>query len=874
MAINKKLIHFKTREAFDNELEKGNILDTSIVFIKDTLDIWTHGSIYHCLDEGEFEEKMEEYATKNYVDNKFLDFDANGYDYVDMGEAGIWATCNIGASKPEEYGLFFAWGETKGYVDASEKQFLSNYTDYKWSGPSSTGFRNPQLTKYCNNADYGKDGTFTDNLTTLEPEDDAAHVNMGGDWRMPTIEEFDKLNDLCDYEWEEDYNGSGVAGMLLILKSDKSKKLFFPAASNCIDGRVNGLNYYSSLWSSSLSTSRPSAAFSAGYCFVLLPNQDGDRSSGLSVRAILSPSEKYLTKKDAKETYQPKGDYADKNKVGIIEDIIYNEPKPVGEAGDAVLYKDGKFYAVNPNDLEKYSPDEYTPIGVVAIPASHNVYGTGEAGVMALRSASLDTPDEGQATSVGIMWGHFNIDTELSNFDSCVSYGSSLPGSLQADAYPYLPSDQPEFSIKNPDPNSDQEVGYIRSSYAPSPYLANGTPNPDYFDTNVTSYNALSDFAGEANTELLIGLATAQKDWKTAASITNQRDAGYSPAACSCWRFHTTGTSQGDWYLPACGELGYCCVRFTKINNTLSEIARIFGISISKLDTERFWASSECSSQTARFVYFKDGRMYNNGKGMSYFVRPFCQLKLESARPENRLDRVISEVEELKNKEVDLTGYATEEYVESNYQEKGQYFDDADYNEESKEIIFYSRGEAITTVDATPFIVDNFVDNVDIDDGNLIITFNSEDRSPISIPITAIFDSDQYYTKKEITETYATIDSLSNVVGYEVDEDVITEEATSIIAVSGETLSVEPSKYYKFDNVVNTLNISLPTIGDTNRLVSSIIYFTTGNEPAITITSKSSVNYYRGYTIYPNVTYELNVMWNGSKWIVGYGIID
>ena len=114
MAIEKKLIHFNKDEKFQEEKEAGNIKDTSIIFTGDERKIYTHG---------------EEYKTvtwRNIGKDPF-----NGYDYVDMGDAGYWATCNVGASKPEEYGNYFAWGETIGYPNANgDKKF--SWNDYKF----------------------------------------------------------------------------------------------------------------------------------------------------------------------------------------------------------------------------------------------------------------------------------------------------------------------------------------------------------------------------------------------------------------------------------------------------------------------------------------------------------------------------------------------------------------------------------------------------------------------------------------------------------------------------------------------------------------------------------------------------------------------
>lgn len=195
----------------------------------------------------------------------------NGHDYVDMGDAGIWATCNVGASKPEEPGLYFAWGETIGYPDASgDKKFNSDYSDYKFG--TSDNF-----TKY----------NSTDRLTTLEPEDDAAHVIMGGDWRMPTKDEFQKLYNLCNIEWTTDYKGTGVKGMVFRLKSDESKQVFFPAAGYCGYGSVSFVGLYGFVWSSSLYSS-------VGYVYYLTfnsgniyPNSNSRSYLGCSVRGFI-----------------------------------------------------------------------------------------------------------------------------------------------------------------------------------------------------------------------------------------------------------------------------------------------------------------------------------------------------------------------------------------------------------------------------------------------------------------------------------------------------------------------------------------------------------------------------------------------------------
>lgn len=94
----------------------------------------------------------------------------------------------MGATKPEESGDYYAWGEVETKTDYS-------WSTYKWCNASDS-----TLTKYCNNSDYGNEG-FTDTLTVLTPEDDIAHVNWGGSWRMPTKAEQDELRNNCTWTW-------------------------------------------------------------------------------------------------------------------------------------------------------------------------------------------------------------------------------------------------------------------------------------------------------------------------------------------------------------------------------------------------------------------------------------------------------------------------------------------------------------------------------------------------------------------------------------------------------------------------------------------------------------------------------------------------
>ena len=202
------------------------------------------------------------------------------HDYVDLGLPSglLWATCNVGANAPEEYGDYFAWGETqpKDTYDWSTYQYCTggNY-EYPYYN---------MLTKYCTDSSYGYNG-FTDDLTTLLPEDDAATANWGSGWRLPSQEEWQELYNNTAHLWTTQ---NGVNGKLFTATNGNS--LFLPAAGYCrFDGRINAM-VCGDYWSSSIYTDGPLSArnlhFDMFGCFM-----DGlPRRSGLSVRAVLPAS--------------------------------------------------------------------------------------------------------------------------------------------------------------------------------------------------------------------------------------------------------------------------------------------------------------------------------------------------------------------------------------------------------------------------------------------------------------------------------------------------------------------------------------------------------------------------------------------------------
>ena len=200
-----------------------------------------------------------------------------GHEYVEIG--GLkWATMNIGASQPSDYGLYFAWGDTQGYtaeqVGSGEGQKYFGWADYKYgngtSEPGATG-----MTKY----------NETDKNTVLEASDDAAVANWGGSWRMPTTDEFKALGAAVNTAWTQVNN---VYGILCTHKTDSSKTLFFPAAGYCYNGSVISVGDYGYCWSSSLNADgRHNAyylSFSSGSANW---NSNSDRCYGFAVRPVV-----------------------------------------------------------------------------------------------------------------------------------------------------------------------------------------------------------------------------------------------------------------------------------------------------------------------------------------------------------------------------------------------------------------------------------------------------------------------------------------------------------------------------------------------------------------------------------------------------------
>ena len=178
---------------------------------------------------------------------------------VDLGlPSGLkWAAGNVGAKNPEDYGLYFAWGETEGFT---AEQVVAGVRSFNWSS-----YKAKEI------------------AADLTPEQDAAHVNLGGSWRMPTKAEYQELLDNCNVVWTANYGGTGVAGRVLTSKVNR-KSVFFPAAGYCNNSSVYDVGSYGDYWSASWGSSSNAwyLAFYSGYQGLY----DNRGCYGFSVRAV------------------------------------------------------------------------------------------------------------------------------------------------------------------------------------------------------------------------------------------------------------------------------------------------------------------------------------------------------------------------------------------------------------------------------------------------------------------------------------------------------------------------------------------------------------------------------------------------------------
>lgn len=206
---------------------------------------------------------------------------------VDLGLSVQWASFNLGAARPEEYGDYYAWGETEPYYSSLEplmwkpgKEAGYDWPSYNWCmGADDT------MTKYCTDSSYGYNG-LVDGKTCLDPEDDAAYMHLGGYWRMPTEDEIEELYDILRCSWELT-SLNGVKGYK-VTGHYGGNSIFLPCAGRWNGDELDGVESSGEYWTSSLYEEKPRAAYywqgysGQGFAF----NGAAIRSVGLPIRPV------------------------------------------------------------------------------------------------------------------------------------------------------------------------------------------------------------------------------------------------------------------------------------------------------------------------------------------------------------------------------------------------------------------------------------------------------------------------------------------------------------------------------------------------------------------------------------------------------------
>ena len=202
-----------------------------------------------------------------------LEYEKMPYEAIDLGllSGTKWASMNVGAESPEGYGNYYAWGEI-------EPNKASAYTDENYRFYDSA---TSSVTKYN-----------TDNKMALDLEDDVANIVMGGEWHMPTSAQCAELLDNTTSSWTTDYNGTGVAGMILTSNNNRNS-VFFPAAGMVFHNGSGGQGDGFYIWCSSLVSENTTSAWLAGGSVDYGDLNQTLRFFGLSVRGVIGELNDY-----------------------------------------------------------------------------------------------------------------------------------------------------------------------------------------------------------------------------------------------------------------------------------------------------------------------------------------------------------------------------------------------------------------------------------------------------------------------------------------------------------------------------------------------------------------------------------------------------
>lgn len=352
------------------------------------------------------------FTTEKYVSVSEPTGTVNGYGYVDLGLSVKWATCNVGASKPEEYGNYFAWGET------------TTKSTYDWSTYKYCDGNYNSLNKYNTDSSKG----LVDNDTILNMDDDAARVNWGDNWRMPTDAEFTELREQCIWTWT---THNGVKGYKVTSKKSgyTNNAIFLPAAGYRSANSLNSEGYSGRYWSSLLDTDDP---ISAWYVYFNSSNVYGEshyRSEGRPVRPVL-------------------GEYvAETNIPVVVTSAITQITETSAVAGGTVtsdggasVIERGVVYSTNPNPVITNLSNTIRPCGSGTGEFTYNItdlqpnttyylraYAKNDAGTAYGEEVNFTTEDIAISEPTGLENGYGYVDLGLSVKWATMNVGASKP---------------------------------------------------------------------------------------------------------------------------------------------------------------------------------------------------------------------------------------------------------------------------------------------------------------------------------------------------------------------------------------------------------------------------------------------------------------
>lgn len=264
-------------------------------------------------------------------------------------------------------------------------------------------------------------------------------------------------------------------------------------------------------------------------------------------------------------------------------------------AGQVCYYDGSKLDFV---DYTEWDNSLGTAVGIVVVPNTHTPDGTSR--ICAI--SGVTSGGTASSSEKYMSWGVYGTDTGLPNLNKVPIFNNTASATISNNGSGFLPSDK---GFTGATCVTDATAKYSQTSnLIPSPYLADGTQNPDYVNTaGATTANCLSDFDGAGNTSVLVGLGTSYV------------------AASACSLYSTEYLTAGRWYLPAAGELGYIMPRFNVINAALQAVG---GVQFKGDDY--YWSSSEHDSGDARYVDPRFGYVNYRSKNGDVFVRPFASV--------------------------------------------------------------------------------------------------------------------------------------------------------------------------------------------------------------------------------------------------------